>query len=387
MKAKTISSKERIIKGEIKINIDCIYYSGNKPCRFHKQDGRLCKNCPDYQKIVKRILIVKLDALGDVLRTTSILTPLAEKFPNAEIVWLTRENALELIDNNPYIRRKFAVEENYLEAVLNEHFDIGINLDPDFLSSTILSIADCSEKLGFLANKSGRVIPANPEAEHWYLMGLNDPLKKENRKTYQEIIYEICKITSPVRKPRIFLDEAHEIFARKFHTKNKLTYFKKIIGINTGGGKRWALKKWTLEGYIELVKLLKKADQKIGIILFGGPEEEKFNREIKKEVGGLIIDAGCSNSLLRFSALIDLVDVFCTPDSLGMHIAVALKKTTVVLVGPTSPWELDVFGNGEIVYSDKCDCIACYRPTCKKEINCMNTIEPGRVSEAIIKYL
>ena len=133
--------------------------------------------------------------------------------------------------------------------------------------------------------------------------------------------------------------------------------------------------------------MLNESDKQNGILLFGGPEEEDFNRQIKKETGDLIVDAGCSNSLLQFSSLIDLVDVFSTPDSLGLHIAAALGKTTIVLVGPTSPWELHVFGNGEIIYSETCDCIACYRQTCDKEINCMNTIKPARVFEAIKKHL
>jgi len=371
----------------MKINIDCKYYLGSKPCQFHKQDGRLCEHCPDYKKIGKRILIIKLDALGDVLRTTSILPPLTGKFPDAEIVWLTRKNALELLDANPYIFRKMAVEDNYLEFILNEHFDIGINLDADPLSAAILSLVDCPQKYGFIANKSGRVIPANPEAEYWYLMGLDDRLKKENRKTYHEIVYNICQLSSPVRKPQLFLTEAHRSFAQQFSKKNNLAGFKKIIGINTGGGQRWQHKKWTLAYTIELVKLLKESYPQNGIMLFGGPEEENFNREIKKEAGDLIVDAGCSNSLLHFSALIDLVDVFCTPDSLGLHIAAALGKTAIVLVGPTSPWELDVFGNGEIIYSETCACIACYRLACDKESNCMNTIKPARVFAAIQKYL
>lgn len=371
----------------MKINIDCRYYLGNKPCESHKQDGRLCENCKDFRRIDKRILIVKLDALGDVLRTTSILPPLEEKYQDTGITWVTRKNAFELLENNPCIQRKFAVEENYLEFILNERFDIGINLDPDPLSAAILSLAKCSEKLGFLANQFGQVIPANQEANHWYQMGLNDQLKKENRETYQKIIYDICKLKSEVRKPQIFLNEEHKSFGRKFYETQNLANFGKIIGINTGGGKRWALKKWTLENYIQLVKLLKERDQKNGIILFGGPEEVDFNQRIKEAVGSLIVDAGCDNSILRFSALIDLVDVFFTPDSLGMHISIALDKTTIVLVGPTSPWELDVFGNGEIIFSDVCDCIACYQPICDKKINCMNTIEPEKIFKAIERYL
>jgi len=371
----------------MKINTDCRYYLGNRPCGFHKEDGRLCKNCLDFQKIERSILIIKLDALGDVLRTTSILPPLTGKYPNSEIVWITRKNALELLENNPYVWRKYAVEENYLEFILNEQFDVGINLDSDPLSATILSIAKCKEKLGFISNRAGQMVPSNKEAEYWYLMGLNDRLKKENRKTYQEIIYDICNLKSAVRKPQIFLNEEHKSFGREFYKIKNLANFKKIIGINTGGGKRWELKKWTLENYIQLVKLLKEMDRKNGIILFGGPGEMDFNQKIKEAVGPLIVDAGCDNSILRFSALIDLADVFFTPDSLGMHIGIALDKTTIALVGPTSPWELDVFDNGEIICSDRCDCIACYQPKCDKKINCMNTIIPGRIFKAIERHL
>lgn len=370
----------------MKIYFDCRNYLGNKPCKFHKQNGRLCKNCPDYQKIDKRILIIKLDALGDVLRTTSILPVLEKKYSNSHITWITKNNASILLKNNPNVHRILTVEENYLEIILNEKFNIGICLDSELLSSTILSLANCTKKFGFKAINSGQVIPANKEAQEWYLMGINDHLKKLNRKTYGEIIYEICKLKGAVKKPQLFLDESSKNFAREFYKKNNLNKFDKIIGINTGGGKRWELKKWTLKNYIELVKLLKK-DRKSGIILFGGSEEIDFNQKIKKQVGSLLVDAGCNNSILQFSALIDLVDVFFTPDSLGMHISIALNKTTIVIVGPTSPWELDDFGNGEILCNDQLDCIACYLPTCQKETNCMNTITPVKVSETIKKYL
>jgi heptosyltransferase-2 len=95
------------------IKKDCIYCLGSKPCKFHKQDGRLCEDCQDYRKTEKKILIIKLDALGDVLRTTSILPALIKKYPNSGITWITRKNALPLLEKNSYIFRKCAVEENY----------------------------------------------------------------------------------------------------------------------------------------------------------------------------------------------------------------------------------------------------------------------------------
>jgi heptosyltransferase-2 len=79
-------------------------------------------------------------------------------------------------------------------------------------------------------------------------------------------------------------------------------------------------------------------------------------------------------------------DLLLTSDSLGMHIGVALEKPTIVLVGPTSPWELDVFGKGEILYSD-IDCLVCYLARCDKTVTCMNTLSPEFVLSNVEKHL
>jgi heptosyltransferase-2 len=371
----------------MKVHTDCRYYFGFKPCDFHKRDGRLCEACDDYDKIETHILIIKLDALGDVLRTTSILPALNSKYQNSAITWVTRKNALTLLDDNEYIFRKYAVEDNYIEYILNQVFNLGICLDPDPFSASILSISKCDKKLGFHANEFGQVQPVSREVENWYLMGINDNLKKQNRMSYQKIIYEICKLDSEIEKPQIVVDLDSRGFSESFYENNELSRYRKLIGINTGGGKRWQYKKWILEHYIELIKRIRTNFPDIGIILLGGPEEREFNQIINSETGDLIVDAGCDNSLKEFVALIDLLDIFLTPDSLGMHIGVALGKITVVLVGPTSPWELDVFNRGEIIYNEDLDCVACYKSKCDKEVNCMITISPDEVFNRIRKYI
>ena len=151
------------------IYIDCKHYLGYKPCKFHKHDGRICENCTKYKKIKKKILIIKLDALGDVLRTTSILPALHDKHDNLSVIWITRKNALEILVNNAYIQRVCAVEHNYLEYILNETFDEGICLDADPLSVSILALAKCKVKRGFVTNKEGRVIPCNEDSQQWFL--------------------------------------------------------------------------------------------------------------------------------------------------------------------------------------------------------------------------
>ena len=61
--------------------------------------------------------------------------------------------------------------------------------------------------------------------------------------------------------------------------------------------------------------------------------------------------------------------------------------STIVLVGPTSPWELMVFNNGKIIYNNDLECIACYKSTCSLKVNCMNTLSPDYVYLQLKEFL
>jgi heptosyltransferase-2 len=356
------------------------------PCVYHKREGRLCEGCENYDRIETRILVVKLGAVGDVLRTTSILPALRQKYPGVEITWVTRTNAAPLLQSNPLIDRVLLIEENHLEYLQNESFSVGICLDADSQSATIHSIARCGERFGFVTNSSGKVRPANEAAAEWWLMGINDGMKRRNRKTYQQIMYEICRLPLPVARPQLYLNGSHELVSIKICEETALGDARKIVGINTGGGGRWQLKKWTFEGYVECIRLLQRCRPEVGVLLLGGPDEVNLNEQIMRAVGEKISDGGCHNSLLEFAGKIRDVDVLLTADSLAMHIGVALERPTVVLVGPTSPWELDVFGKGAVLFSD-IECLACYRARCDKAINCMNTLSPERALSKISEFL
>jgi ADP-heptose:LPS heptosyltransferase len=353
---------------------------------MHKRNGVSCEDCGSYDPIRSRLLIIKLDAIGDVLRTTSILPALQQKYPNAEITWITKSNAAPLLYGNPRIDRVLPVDGNYLEYLNHEEFSLGICLDADPHSATIHSIARCREKVGFVTDAGGKVQPANDAAVEWWLMGLNDAMKRQNRKSYQHIMYEICNLPFPTARPELYLNGACESLSQELRKETELRTAGKIVGINTGGGGRWQLKKWTIAGYVECIKLLRDKHPEVGLLLLGGPEEIDLNRQIKEAVGDRLVDGGCLNSLLEFAGKVKAVDVLLTADSLAMHVGVALGKPTVVLVGPTSPWELDVFGQGDVLYSDL-DCLACYRSQCDKPVNCMNTLSPERVVNRISELL
>jgi heptosyltransferase-2 len=357
------------------------------PCDFHKLDGRICQECRDYSPIKEKILIIKLDAPGDVLRTTSILPATKKKYPYCHITWLTKKEAVPLLQNNNFIDMILNSDSNYLEFILSHGYDISFCLDAEPLSSAINTLCKARIKKGFIADKNGRVIPAGKETSEWYWLSMNDKLKKSNRKTYFEHIYNICGLNPPYFKPQYNLSKEQLEFAKQFKLNKKLQSFEKIVGINTGAGCRWQLKKWILKHYIEIIRLIKAAYPRIGVLLYGGKIEKEFNKEIINNTENLVIDTGCDNSLEEFAALVSACDIFLTPDTLGMQLSIALDKTTLVLAGPTSPWELDIFNKGQIIYNHELDCIGCYLSSCSKNMNCMNTIIPEGVFKILEKYI
>ena len=236
------------------------------------------------------------------------------------------------------------------------------------------------EKYGYtLINE--KPYPLNDFANEWYLMGIDDNFKKQNVKTYHKIIHEICGLKYENSRPVLEMTERKRKEAGYIRERSGLGNYGEFILINLGGGNRWQYKKWTKEGYTGLINTLslKKPDSAIGII--AGKEDDEFYNDVLLAVNKTdnVISLGCGNSLKEFICIIYLADKIFTSDSLAFHIATALEKYTVVITGPTSYTELDVFNGGKILHSSKVDCLVCYLNKCDKAVNCMNTLNVNDV--------
>src|SRR5207244_3273098 len=110
------------------------------------------------------------------------------------------------------------------------------------------------------------------------------------------------------------------------------------VGLNIGAGGRWELKRWRLEGFIELAERLYERGAQL--VLLGGKAERDRNTELLNASGVPVVDAGTDHDIRRFAALTECCDVVVTGDTLAMHIALALNRRVVVLFGPTSAPEI-----------------------------------------------
>jgi ADP-heptose:LPS heptosyltransferase len=88
----------------------------------------------------------------------------------------------------------------------------------------------------------------------------------------------------------------------------------------------------------------------------------------------------------HFAALLSHCDVAVTGDTLAMHLALALGKRAVVLFGPTSAAEIELYGLGEKVVP-KMECLSCYKTSCDFVPNCMDLISTDMVERAVLRQL
>ncbi|HPZ07925.1 MAG TPA: glycosyltransferase family 9 protein [Candidatus Eremiobacteraeota bacterium] len=361
---------------------DCKFFIGEKPCKYK----RLCQNCEWYSPFKFKILIIKLAATGDVLRTTPLLRGIKRHYPESHITWLTDSNALEILQNNSFIDRILTFNLENILRLQVEEFDLLYSLDKEIRATALAETVKAKVKKGFAFHKIGNIYPLNKESHYAFMLGLSDDLKFNiNQKSYQEIIFELCCLNYE-RDEYILnllpeeLEEGKRYLYALGVRENNI-----VIGLNTGAGRIYATKKWSPEGFIQLAnKLNNMANTKI--LLLGGEEERERNSIIKKEVEFDIIDTGTDNSIKKFTSIIGNCNLIVTGDTLALHLAIATKVPVVAFFGPTCHQEIELYGRGvKLIANDGCP--PCYRSECMRKPSCLDKMSSEQVYKAILKVL
>jgi ADP-heptose:LPS heptosyltransferase len=323
---------------------------------------------PD-QAAPKNILVIKTGAAGDVIRTTSLLPGLKEKYPGTSVDWLTKKSMEPFLRGNRHIDRILYVDE---PQVWNKNsYELVLSLEEDEDACRIASTITKNRLVGAHLQDGKPTYTAETAA--WFDMSLisqhgkatADVLKTKNRKTYQEICYEMLDMPYRKQEPHVPLSPEDTAFATQFAHANGITFRDLVIGINPGSGKRWWDKRLPPADVEKLAQGIRRKYPASKILLLGGPEEREYNQEIIGIVRKFgVVDAGCDNDLGRFAALVNLCHMVVTSDSLALHVATGLKKKTIAFFGPTSPWEIELYEHGVKILPVR-GCLSCYKPRCE----------------------
>jgi ADP-heptose:LPS heptosyltransferase len=356
------------------VRFDCRHFKGTIPCAPHKIHGVHCTSesgeiCPQYDQTKENILVIKLGAVGDVIRTTPVLFPIKNAYPKGKIFWLTHTPSV-VPKMEVDVIMKYSLES--LEYLKSLEFEVVVNLDKDREACALVNSLKSKGKKGFIL-KDGIPFPADLSAVPKYLTGLFDDINLANTKHYVEEIFEICGYK--YHSEKYLLDSFNE-----YDSSWSLPKSKYLIGLNTGCGSRWTSRLWPDNSWIELAKRIRS--QGLEVLFLGGEQEHENNVRFAKATGGHYLGYF---HLEKFINLMNQCDLIVTGVTMAMHIALGLGKKIVLFNNIFNPHEFELFGLGEIVQPSK-KCLCFFQPTCtNKEYQCMNFLSVDSVSDAITR--
>jgi heptosyltransferase-2 len=218
----------------VDIRTDCFHFRGHVPCAPHKSEGVHCPDCPHFRPRSGRILLIKLGAAGDVIRTTPLLAPLRKQYPDHALTWVTDfPDLLPAAVDDPL--RLDAAAVLWLEQT---PFDLVINLDKDREACALAARVTTPRRLGFTLDEHGLCRPVTdglPAAQaaavrDKFLTGLFDDVNQACTLSYPQEIFAICGYQ--------FAGEPYVVDRPEPAPHFDLPAGKPVVGLNTGAGGR-----------------------------------------------------------------------------------------------------------------------------------------------------
>ncbi len=287
---------------------------------------------------------------GDVLR----VTPLLHYYRDDEVTWLTDESALPLLEGNLFIHRLLPLNFHTAMQLQREQFDTIVNLEKDHDICELSSSIEAWKRFGFRLDKKTGTVQAYDRAYDVLAVTTSPDMKKKNEKTVQELLFEL-----------VGAKWNGEEYVLGYKPKTTETF---DVGLNTYIGAKWPTKAWPNNFWDELEKKLNEEGYRV-------TRQDKQNKSMLTNLHSYIDWVNSSKVLISL-------------DSLGLHVAMALKKKVIGLFGPTPHKEVYFYGRGKAILSEVMpECLPCFEPFCRRGKHCMEEISPETVYKEAKKFL
>jgi heptosyltransferase-1 len=333
---------------------------------------------------IKRILVVRLGAMGDVLHTLPAAAALQARFPSAEIGWAIEERWLELlcacapggspvdgvvhwrprslekplvdhihVVNTRGWRAGLLSDETWKEArgairgLRQISYDVAIDFQGAWKSAMVAVASGAPVRIGF---RNPREHPASVfytrqvsgsgthiVEQNLSLLSAFDHLERDDRAAMRQV-----SLSEPPRAPELPLDDTHELWANQELMRLDL-FHRDFAIINPGAG--WGAKCWPAESYAEVARGL--AEHGVRSLVNFGPREDELARDVENASRGAA--QARRYSLGELIALTRRARLFVGGDTGPMHLAAALRVPVIGIFGPTNPARNGPYGTEAIV--------------------------------------
>lgn len=306
--------------------------------------------------MAQKILVVQTSFLGDVVLTTPLLAELKRRFPGAELSVLCTPQAKGLLEGNPDVDEIITDDKRGEDKgwtglrrkarhLKRRGFTMALSPHKSLRSGLLLFLAGIPNRVGFRQSAAWffyhRLVPRDPNRHD----------VERNLSLLQALGIDP---TQSGRVLRIEVDRA---------TRESVDGLLRSLGVKRNGptfglnpGSVWPTKRWTVQGYAELIVQLQKR-YRCQILLFGAQEDCAIVSRIQQLCGNIGVNLAGRLDLRQLACALDWCDAFITNDSGPMHIAVARGIPVLAIFCATTP------SLGFYPYSSKAVVV-------EKELNC-----------------
>jgi ADP-heptose:LPS heptosyltransferase len=154
-------------------------------------------------------------------------------------------------------------------------------------------------------------------------------------------------------------------------------------------GARWSNKRWPVEYFTALIRLLAARFSGVRFAILGGGEDQPLGEIVSLAEPERCLNLCGRTSLLEMVEWVRLCDLMITNDTGPMHVAAALGKPLVALFGPTEPRRTGPYHQLDDVLRIDLPCSPCLKSHCAyvQPNECLNALSPAAVFEFACKKL
>lgn len=321
-----------------------------------------------------KILVIRLSSIGDIILTTPVLKAFKEKYPESVIDFLVLDKFKDSIEGVPYVDNVILFNKEKNDGLHNMEI-----FGKELRKNGYDYIFDLHSKIrSKVISKNIGVKTFTYRKRSWWKT-LLVKMRLIKYKVDNTIVKNYFGAFEDFK-----LEYKGEDISFAFSEKDDIHKEYEDLPVMAPGASK-NTKKWTKEGFGELVNLIYEKHGK-KTVLIGGKEDFEICNEIDKISGGHTINMAGKLSLKESGALLSRASFLVTNDSGPFHIARGVKCRTFVIFGPTSPEMFD-FGKNTILIDKNVKCSPCSlhgdKECPKGHFDCMRQITGKEVFDTI----
>jgi len=349
--------------------------------------------CLDHGEF-KKILILRLSAVGDVIRTLPAVKALRERFPSSTITWIVEEPSRSFLESQPEIdevilfpRKRWAqgmkslreigrtIGEvwSFADGLRKRKFDAALDFHGILKSGLLSFFSGSPKRIGYdrMSTKEGNFLFSNVKVKL--------PREKISRIERNLALLKGMELEVKELKYSLHIPPEDREYVASFFEASSASFKRPLIAIHPGTSAKALFKRWMPDQYAQLADRLVR-EFKATVLFTWGDGELEWVEGIRKEMKELSFLGPKTDSLTQLGEVYRHCDLYIGGDTGPMHIASLMGIPVVVIYGPTDPIENEPMGNHIKVRKDV-GCNPCHEYSCK-ELSCIKAISADEVFKA-----